>query len=85
MTDSLLPPGIKIGSGRDLEDRGVVRVDLSADLGNSSLPIPAPKIGASLVITPRQARALGAVLIKQADLVEQGERARNPYPRLVQG
>jgi hypothetical protein len=63
-TDPILPPGIRVGSGFGLDDRPVVRVDLVADLPSDG------RIEASVVVTPRQARALAALLLKQADLVE---------------
>ena len=62
MSEPLLP-GIRIGAGRDNEDRPVVRLDLTAKLNDAELT-------AAVVLPPRGARALAALLLKQADLVE---------------
>lgn len=66
MTDTQLPAGVLVSGGRGLgrspEGRPVIKLDLLE-----------PEFGArrvSLVMTPRQARALGALLQREADLVE---------------
>lgn len=67
-----LPAGIRVGACTDTRERGAVRVDIDLDAERRTL---------ALVMPPREARALGALLLKQADLVEQAERARGPLLR----
>ena len=65
----LLPHGIRVGAGLDVNDRAAVRVDITETAKGS----------VAVVCTPREARAWGALLLKQADLVEAAERARGAF------
>lgn len=56
---AILPDGVRVGAGVDLAERPVVRVDIAAGT-----------LKAALVVTPREARALASLLLRQADLVE---------------
>lgn len=64
MSDPLLPPGIRIGACVGVDERPAVRIDLAAALPDGG------QIQGVVVVTPRQARALAALLLKQADLIE---------------
>lgn len=71
---SALPPGIRIGSGVTLNDERAVRIDLSAKAGSA-------EVSAYVVVLPREARALAALLLRQADLIEGSPfRSAMPYP-----
>jgi len=73
MSDPILPDGIRVGAGRGEGERGVVRLDLAAS----------DRIALAAVLEPRQARALAALLVRQADAVEAAERARGPLLGVV--
>lgn len=89
MSDALLPPGITIGSGRDPDERPVVvgRVQLPGERDPLTVvvePHEAPSLAAWLARQPdRRVRALGALILRQARLIESAERARGTFPRLV--
>ncbi len=78
MSDPLLPSGIHVGSGADLNERPVVRVDIA--VAGAADPMPLVFVGSPaqartmglfcLDQEDRRVRALGALLIRQADLVE---------------
>jgi hypothetical protein len=81
MTDPLLPPGIKVGAAIGEDERSKARLDIEADLSDGQ------KVTATIVFAEtRQARALGALLIKQADLIDAAEQGRGqPSLQLVGG
>lgn len=64
MSDPILPPGIKVGSGIAEDGTPALRFDFSAQseaTGSNT---------ASLVLTPRQFRALVALGFRQLDIIE---------------
>lgn len=72
MTDHLLPPGIRVGAAIGEDEQVKERLELEANLPDGH------QIIATVVFdTTRQARALGALLIKQADIIDAGERRRD--------
>jgi hypothetical protein len=69
MSDPLLPSGISLGSGVAEDGAPLVLVGLGTllQLGNARV---------TLSLRPRQARALAALLLKQADTAEGLDRLR---------
>lgn len=68
MSECILPAGTRVGAGRDLNERWAVELGLKAtDRRNGEL------VDVTAVMPPRQARALGALLLRQADLIEAAE------------
>ena len=61
--DAILPPGIHISVGKDENDNPAIRIDLRAKAGTAT-------IDATLGLSPRQARALAALLLRRADDIE---------------
>lgn len=76
LTVPLLPSGLKIGGGRDPRGRPVVRLDVRLDGAAEPLAIVVPPITARQAATvlldqdDRRLRVLGALLLRQAALVE---------------
>jgi hypothetical protein len=77
MSDPLLPPGIKVGSGTTLDEYPAIRVGLEAELPGGG------QVEATIVLIPRQGSTLAALLLRQADLVEAAEQARQPLLRVL--
>jgi len=89
--DPLLPPGIRVGSGVGLDERPKVRVDVAlARPGDESgadpdrlafvmSPEEAYAVGLLMLDQDdRRVRTLGALLIRQAALVQREERGGLP-------
>jgi len=76
MTDPLLPPGIKIGSCLGVDERQMVRADLELR-GGARLTLVLTSAEARRLATPmldqvdRQIRALAALVLRQAQLVDE--------------
>jgi hypothetical protein len=74
MSDPLLPPGIKVGACTTLDEKPAVRVDLELTGGDITFvgtPAEARTFGLWLIQQPdRKVRAFGALLVRQARLVE---------------
>jgi hypothetical protein len=76
ISHSILPPGIRIGAGIDVAERPAVRIDVRLAHEEDALaivvnPIAARAVGHVLIgQADRRVRALGALLLRQADLVE---------------
>lgn len=65
MSDPILPPGIRVGSGLGVDERPVVRLDLVGRVNPDGA-----EIAVAVVLRPRQMRALCALMMRQCDLVE---------------
>lgn len=83
MTDPLLPPGIRVGSGRGLDEQPKVRVDVAlahpAGVSDHLAFVIPPKAAHAVGLLmldqdDRRVRTLGALLIRQAALVQREDR-----------
>lgn len=68
MSAPILPPGIKVSAVLATDERLAVRIDLA-----TRHIVSGAELAAVVVLPPRQARALGALLLRQADLIETPE------------
>ncbi len=80
MSDPLLPPGIKVGTGLTVDERPGVMIDIALVGGRISgvcTPKDARIFGLWLAQQQdRQIRSLGALIIRQAQLCEEAEGYR---------
>jgi hypothetical protein len=67
MSDSLLPDGITISSGKTLEEQPAVCIDLGKLLELSDAGI---RVTISLVLPVRQAKAFASLILRQAQEIE---------------
>lgn len=77
MADSLLPPGINVGAGRDANDNPVLRDGRTIKLPDGT------EFTVTTVLTLRQAEAYAALVLRQIGLIRDAERARGPDLRVV--
>lgn len=74
---SLLPSGVRVSSGRDERGRHVVCQSFRLkDQDGTEREV-------SLVLTPREARAHAALVLRQAQLAEEAEAARRSALRVL--
>ncbi len=76
MTDPLLPPGIKVGTGLGLDEKPVVRVDLTLAGGEEIAFVLPPHQAWQLAMSlldqdDRRVRTLGALVLRQTRLCQE--------------
>lgn len=76
MSNPILPPGIRVGSGIGTDEHPVIRIDHSASC-------PDGQITVTTVLSLRQARAYAALIERQTRLAEEAEQARKPVLRVL--
>lgn len=76
MSDPVLPPGIRVGSGLGVDERQAVRIDVELKDGNRLALVLTSHQARQMVIPmldqeDRQVRVLAALLLRQAQLVDE--------------